>query len=318
MADVFTGASADVAGGQLTNQVITAYNRSAFFALRAGLVFDQLFNVKPGNLTSPGSPVKWVKWTEMTAVTAALNEITDPDAVALADSLITVTPAEYGNVVKVSTQIRQNDFLLSFMPDISNLLNYNMVDSLDGLARTAANASGTAVTTDGGLATALTSTDIITADLIRQQAAALRKASAAPVAGNSFAAIIHPDVAYDLKSETGDGSWVVPSSYTDTGVNQIFNDEIGTFGGFRFMESPRALLAADGGATTTDIYTTYFVGANAYAKVDSISPHIVAGPVVDALMRTQPLGWYAYQGWGGFESAASRRLISASSIGANV
>lgn len=317
MPDVFVGASTDVSTGQLTNQVLTAYNRSAFFALRAGLVFDQLFNVKPGNLTSPGSPVKWLKWTEMTPVTTALNEITDPSAVALADSLVTVTPAEYGNVVKVSTQIRQNDFLLSFMPDIANLLNYNMVDSLDGLARTAADAAGTEVIADGTTEGALVATDVITADLVRQQRATLAGSSVAPIAGNAYAAIIHPDVAYDLKTETGDGSWVVPSSYTDRGVDQIFNDEIGTFGGFRFMESPRAKVTTDGGNLTVDTYRTYFVGADAYAKVDSISPHIVAGPVVDALMRTQPLGWYAYQGWGEFRSESSLVLVSASSIGAN-
>ena len=60
MADVVTGASADVGGGQLTNQVITAYDRNAYFALREETVFDPMFTVKPGSIlfTKPGSAVQ--------------------------------------------------------------------------------------------------------------------------------------------------------------------------------------------------------------------------------------------------------------------
>jgi hypothetical protein len=57
MADIFTGGSSAAGSGQLTNQVLTAYQRSAYFALRSQVVFDQFAKVKPGDLTSPGNPV---------------------------------------------------------------------------------------------------------------------------------------------------------------------------------------------------------------------------------------------------------------------
>lgn len=315
MADVFTGASTDAAGGQLANQVLTAYDRVAWFQLRSNVVFDQLFNVKPGNLSTPGSPVTWRLWDEMAPATTPLNEITSPDSVGFADSAISVTPAEYGNVVKVTLRIKNDNYLIGFESDIANLLGYNMVDTIDTLARTAADASGTEVTVAASEG-ATVAGDVITAALVRQQAAALASASVMPASGTNFAAIIHPDVAYDLKSETGDGAWVAPSQYVNPA--NIYNNEIGTFANFKFMESPRATLTPDGGSTTVDTYTTYFCGKDSLAKVDSISPHMVLGPVTDALMRVQPLGWHTYAGWGQFRVEAMRRLISASSIGANV
>lgn len=314
MADVFTGASTDAGAGQLANQVLTAYDRVAWFQLRSNVVFDQLFNVKPGNLTSPGSPVTWRLWSEMTAATTPLNEITSPDSVGFSDSAISVTPAEYGNVVKVTLRIKNDDYLIGFESDIANLLAYNMVDTIDTLAATATDASGTEVTVAASEG-ATVAGDVITAALVRQQAAALASDSVVPSSGTNFAAIIHPDVAYDLKSETGDGAWVAPAQYVNPA--NIYNNEIGTFANFKFMESPRAKLNPDGGSTTVDTYTTYFLGRDALAKVDSISPHMVMGPVTDALMRVQPLGWHTYAGWGEFRPLALRRLISASSIGAN-
>jgi N4-gp56 family major capsid protein len=133
--------------------------------------------------------------------------------------------------------------------------------------------------------------------------------------GSSYGAVIHPDVAYDLKQETGDGSWTAAAQYSD--ASRIWNDEIGTYAGVRFIESPRAKINADGGASAVDTYTTYFFGQEFLAKAESIAPHMVLGPVTDKLMRFQPLGWHLYAGWSVLRSSALRRLITASTIGSN-
>lgn len=314
MADVFTGATSAAGSGQLTNQVLTAYQRNAMFALREGVIFDQFAKVKPGNVTSPGNPVKFLFWDDMSAATTALTETVDVDAVGLSDSLITVTPAEYGNAVLLTIRLRTDDFLIGFDPDVSNLLNYNMVDTIDTLARTAIDAGGTEVTHTATAETDITASDDITVALVRQQRAALRKASVMTW-GSSYGAVIHPDVAYDLKQETGDGSWTAAAQYSD--VSRIWNDEIGTYAGVRFIESPRAKINADGGASAVDTYTTYFFGQEFLAKAESIAPHMVLGPVTDKLMRFQPLGWHLYAGWSVLRSSALRRLITASTIGSN-
>lgn len=316
MADVFTGATTAASTGQLSNQVLTAYQRSAFFALREGVVFDQFAKVKPGNVTSPGNPVKFLFWSDMSVATTALTETVDVDAVGLSDSLVTVTPAEYGNAVLLTIRIQADDFLVGFDADVANLLNYNLVDTIDTLARTAVD-GGSYVEYMGTVTSAIyvVGTDDLTVAIVRKKRAQLRAASVMPWDGTSYASIIHPDVAYDLKSETGDGSWTAAAQYSD--VSRVWNDEIGTFAGIRFVESPRALLTADGGSSTVDIYTTYFFGQEFLAKAESIPPHMVLGPVTDKLRRFQPLGWHAYVGWDTLREAALRRVVSASTIGSN-
>jgi N4-gp56 family major capsid protein len=122
-------------------------------------------------------------------------------------------------------------------------------------------------------------------------------------------------VGFDLKSETGDGSWTAASQYSE--VMRIWNDEIGLFANVRFIESPRARLQADAGTANVDVYSTYFFGRDYLAKAESIPPHMVLGPVTDKLNRFQPLGWHAYVGWDTFREAAIRIVKSASTIGSN-
>jgi N4-gp56 family major capsid protein len=316
MADVFTGATTAASTGQLSNQVLTAYQRSAFFALRSQVVFDQFAKVKPGDLTSPGNPVSFLFWSDMSLATTALTETVDVDAVALSDSQVTVTPAEYGDAVLLTIRIRTDDFLIGFDSDVANLINYGMVNTIDRLARTAIDAGGTEVIHPGATAEVdLIASDDLTVALVRQQRAKLTGASVMPWDGTSYAAVIHPDVAYDLKSETGDGSWTAAAQYS--GVERIWNDEIGTYAGLRFIESERAKISDGGGSGTVDSYTTYFFGQEFLAKAESIPAHIVLGPVTDKLMRFQPLGWHTYSGWGVLRSAALRRVLTASTIGAN-
>jgi len=316
MADVFTGGSSAAGSGQLSNQVLTAYQRSAFFALREGVIFDQFAKVKPGNLTSPGNPVSFLFWSDMSVATTALTETVDVDAVALGDSQVTVTPAEYGNAVLLTIRIQADDFLIGFDADVANLLNYNLVDTIDTLARTAADGGGQEVIHGSATAeTDLIASDDLTVALVRTQRAALRKASVMPWDASSYAGIIHPDVAYDLKSETGDGSWTAAAQYS--GVDRIWNDEIGTYAGIRFIESPRALVSDGGGSGTVDSYTTYFFGQEFLAKAESIPPHMVLGPVTDKLRRFQPLGWHTYVGYDTLRATALRRVLTASTIGAN-
>jgi N4-gp56 family major capsid protein len=147
-----------------------------------------------------------------------------------------------------------------------------------------------------------------------------------PTFNGLYMGFIHPDVSYDLRSETGAAAWRDPHVYVDT--DMIYNGEIGAFEGVRFVETPRAPLFADasdgaGGAGNIDVYATLVMGRQALAKAHSIVdgngplPKIVRGPIVDTLERFQPVGWYWLGGYGRFREASLRRIESSSSIGAN-
>jgi len=310
MADAFSGVSA------LADQVIAAYDRSALFALRAEAVFDQFARVKPGNQTSPGSSVSFLFWGDLTAVTTALSETVDVDAVALSDSLVTVTPAEYGNAVLLTIRVRKNSFVLGFDSDVANIVGYNQVDSLESIAEIAIRAGATTVTQDGGASASLTAGDVVTMNNIRAQVSALRNAKVRPWTGSSYAVVMNPDVSYDIMAGTGDGSWA--AFHQRQNPTEFLIGEVGAAAGAILVESPRAYIDVDGGASAVDNYYSYFFGQESFAKAETIPPHIVPGPVTDKLMRFMPLGWHFYLGYKVLRATALRALISASSIGTNV
>lgn len=316
MADAIISATSAGSGAvALTNQILTAYDQRAMFALREDVAFDQFSKFKPGNLTSPGTPVKVIFWSELAVSTTPLNEVVDVEAKSLSDSFVTITPAEYGNAVILTIRVRTDTFVIGFDADVANILSWNMVQTLEALARDAYDAAGTETVLGAGTEGQVVATDVLTANLVRREHARLRSASVRPIAGKNYAAVVSPDVAYDLKSETGDAAWLSPHIYVDT--MPVYANELGTFGGFRFIETPRVKLNEDGGNANVDTYSSYFLGAEAMAKVESIPPHMVLGNMTDKLKRLQPLGWHFYLGYGALRSAAIRRIISASSIGDN-
>ncbi len=309
MADAFTTTSV------LSNQVLTAYQRNALFALRARPVFDQLAKVKPGNVTSPGDSVTFTFWSDLTAATTALSETVDPDAVALSDSQVTVTPNEYGNAVLLTLKMQADTMLVGFDPDVANLVAYNMADSIDTLARSALDSGGTATFQGQTAETAIVATDILSSTSVRTRVANLRGADVPGILGDHYVGIADPDVLFDLMEETGDGAWIGPHQYVDPAA--IYNGEVGTFAGVKFLSSTRGLVNTDGGSGTVDTYTVYFLGWEALAKAEPVPGHIVIGPVTDKLMRFRPVGWHTYAGWSVLRSASVRRHLVASSIGSN-
>ena len=309
MPDQYSGTSA------LADQVKSAYDRNAMFALRAGGVFDQFARVKPGNVTSPGDSVSFLFWADLAPATAALAETVDVDAVALSDSLVTITPQEYGNAILTTVRVKTNTYLVSFDADASNIVNYNMVDSLERIAEAAIRSGATSTAINASGEASNTAGDVLTLNRLRQEVATLRKNNVAPINGDSYVAILHPDVSFDLMTATASTDW---AAFAQRQAGQEWRaGQIAQAAGLSFIESSRAFIDADGGNSNVDNYSTYVFGQDALGKAESIAPHIVPGPITDKLMRFRPLGWHAYLGYKVIRQAAMREVVSASSLGAN-
>lgn len=305
----------ETSSSTLSAQIAAAYDTTARFALREVPIFDQFASVKAGSLTNPGTPVTFHVWTDLAVVTTALNEVTDVTPVQLGSATKTVTPKEQGMTTVTTAKLRTDTMLPAFNSDQANIVAFNMALTVDTLARMALD--GTTEESYVGQATeaAITASNILTADVVRQEHANIVTANVMPF-GSDYIWVAHPHAAYDLKSETGDGAWIGPAQYVNT--EKVFNNEVGKFGGFKFIESTRALLTADAGASAVDTYRNYLIGQEALAKAVSIPVGIVPGPVIDYLKRLVPLGWYGYFGYDTFRDEAARVVISASSMGANV
>ena len=307
----------------------TAFDRIAYFALRSELLFDAVADVMPVAQAMPGSAVTFTIFNDLAEASSALTETSDVTAVAMGDSQVTVTLAEYGNAVSTTAKLRGTSFL-DVDAAAANVVGYNAGISVDGIIRDVL-AAGTNVVYGGGgtttpsSRTTIATEDIIEANDVRKVVAALRKDNAVSFNG-MYMGYIHPDVSYDLRRETGVASWRDPHVYSDPA--NIYNGEIGAFEGVRFIETPRAKLFADasdgaGGAGNIDVYCTHICGRQALAKAHSIVdgngpfPKVVRGPVTDTLMRFQPVGWYWLGGYARFREASLRRIEACSSIGAN-
>jgi N4-gp56 family major capsid protein len=307
-----------------------AFDRLAYFALRSELLFDAAADVMPTQQAMPGSSVTFTIFNDLAAATSPLSESVDVTAVAMSDSQVTVTLAEYGNAVVTTAKLRGTAFL-DVNTVAANVVGYNAGISIDSVVRDVL-AGGTNVIYGGGgsssTPTSRTTVEVedeIEANDIRKVTAQLRGANV-PTFNGLYMGFIHPDVSYDLRSETGVASWRDPHVYVDT--DMIYNGEIGAFEGVRFIETPRAKIfenASDGSGSTgnIDVYCTHIMGRQALAKAHSIVdgngplPRVVRGPVVDTLKRFQPIGWYWLGGYGRFREASLRRIESSSSIGAN-
>lgn len=252
MADAYTSTSSTSLGGTVGSAglVQKAYDRLVEFALRSQPMLRSVADKRPSPGTLPGSSISLQLYNDLTAATSTLSETVDPDAVALATpNQVVVTLNEYGNAV-VTTRKLQLFSLADVDPAVANIVAYNMADSIDKLVMTelrggtnvrySGNATSTA--TVGGSVDA--TVDTIKAADIRFAVAKLRAQNAVPRKGSLYWVGIHPEVAHDLRAETGGASWRNPHEYQSN--QEIWAGEIGQFEGAYFVESNRLYVTGDG------------------------------------------------------------------------
>jgi len=342
MANAYT----DTSGGSLgTSLVQTAYDRYVEFALRAVPLIRDVADKKPVQQAMPGSSVVFQIYTDLAAATAVLSEDVDPDAVALGNTTtVSVTLNEYGNA-SLATRKLELFSLSDVDPAIADIIAFNMADSLDinalstlvGGPNVIAEVGGSLVSTYAGTYTngttqsKVTSTDVIKSRDVRTAVAKLRANKAVPRQGEYYWCGIHPEVSFDLRSETGSGGWRDDHKYSETGAAEFWPGTIGTYEGAMFVESPRLFNAGDGTGSTgwtgtfgtsgftygtggTRVFRTLVAGKQALAEAVAEEPHVIFGPVVDKLMRFRPIGWYGVLGWQRYRDASLVRIESSSSI----
>jgi N4-gp56 family major capsid protein len=320
----------------LNEQDTTAFEQLAYFALRSTPMLEMVADVRSTNQSHPGTSVQFTFYDDLARQTSALTELDEVSAVALADSTVNVALAEYGNAVVTSAKLRGTAFL-NVDADAANIVGYNMADSIDAIVHDVIVGSADANQVHyAGNATSLTTIDAadnLDAGDIREVVAQLRRDSVMTFGGH-YVGMIHPDVSFDLRSDTAVTDIIQYQIRQDGGA--VRQGSIGMFGGVDFIETPRLGIGIDatagtwsnasdgaGSAGTVDVYPTMICGKQALAKAFSRAPGfgenpgIVQGPVTDILRRFQPIGWYHLVGYGRFREKAMVRIESSSSIGAN-
>lgn len=323
MSDVYTTVAS-------VDYVQTAYDRLAYPALRPELHFDRVADVRPTKQSMPGLTVQFTIQSDLPVASTALNESVDVAAVALSDSHLSVTLAEYGNAVITTAKLRGGAFV-DIDEIVANVVGFNGGVSIDSVARAVLEAGNNVNYSAGTTNVTPTSrATVTTADTFRgydvRVAAKTLVVNNVPRVNGSYWAFIHPEVAFDLQAETGIDGWLAPRVYGGASPAQddIWENELGTFAGCRFIETPRAPEFINAGSSSASgnysVFATLFGGRQAFAKAYSTvdgngaDPHIVPGPVTDHLRRFVPIGWYQLVGYSVFRQASLLRVESSSSI----
>lgn len=283
-------------GGWSTNTVKPAWDLLFYMALNAQPVCRQFVDVRPARPTQQGSSVTLQitqNYSEAT-VTAAktpLTEELDVDPVKLpATNSVTFTPNEYG-FANLRTLKVANRSMYPVDPEIARAVGDHCGKTVDELLQDRM-VTGSQVYY-GGSATStatVTAAMTLTSDLIRLGVTKLRANQAQPRDGVNFASVIHPNVSYDLRRETGSGGWRNPQEYGSS-QNRIWVGEIGQYEGVRFLENPRTRNKNDG-LSSAQVYRSFILGREALGEAVVVEPHVVIGPVTDRLERFRPVGWY--------------------------
>lgn len=316
MADAFVSTTT------LSNAVQASVDQYVRAELRHMPLLRNVADTRPVQVDKPGSSVALYTRGDLAVATTPLNELSDPDAVALPNpTSVTLTPNEYGNVTIASLKVKAQSFF-DVDPDQADAILWNMRDTLDVLVRDTLSAGTNVRYANAKTSTATTnSQDTIKSSDVRYIVAKLRGNAAPGKRGDLYWAGIHPDVSHDLRAETGAGSWQNAHQYAAPGV--FWPGEIGVYEGAFFVESARMKSAADGGdgsdaGTAADVvHRTIFAGKEALAEGVVVEPEVRVGIVPDKLNRFYPMGWYGFLGWTRFREKCLYRLESGSSISAN-
>lgn len=301
---------------EVDDSIVKEYEKFFLLALAAQGVADQFVSYRR---EIGAESISLPKYDQLALATTPLTEKEDIASVALSDSKVVFTPAEYGNAV---TTTKLANLQTAGMSDVAaaQMVGINAGRTLNRLGLLALDASTNIIYADGGVADAtITATDVMSPDLMGEVFNKLARESVEglPQAQGDYVMIAHDDVIHDLREGTAAGTWQDVHKYAIPG--QILKNEVGMFKGFRVIRDNLSTLNADAGAGgTVDVYTSYFLGFNALGKAMSQDVKQVFSGPFDKLGRFVNYGWHGVLKYGIVEPKAVWTVHSASSVGANV
>ena len=206
--------------------------------------------------TGNGKVVWWYGLTKTSPVGASLTEGADPTARSSASRRVSGTLTEYGNLVK-NSRLFMDTAIDGAREEIIKDLARDAAKVIDDTLITAAVGGGTVLF---GASTSHRSNIIeaTTATIkdVRKAVRLLQLSSVPPFADGFYVGLVHPDVAFDLQT---DSAWTDIVKYRDT-VKYDLKGEVGRIWGIRFVVAPTIPVLLNSGSASTDIYRTLIFG----------------------------------------------------------
>ena len=287
----------------MSAEMKTFYEKRLIDQAEPALVHDQFGDPYPIPANG-GKNIEFRKYDSLPKATTPLTEGVTPDGQTMNVSTVTAEVRQYGGWVPI-TDTLQLTAIDNNIVQATKIIASQAGRTLDTIVRDVL-AGGTNVIYapkigEGGAETAVTSratldaTCQLTSDLIARAATQLKAMNADPI-GTSFVGIIHPYVAYDLRR---DPDWIDVHKYAQP--DEIYNGEIGTLHGVRFVETSEAKIwKGTGCPADLAVFSTLILGAHAYGSTEIEGgglEHIVKqlGYGDDPLNQRASVGWKAHK-----------------------
>ena len=287
----------------MSAEMKTFYEKRLIDQAEPALVHDQFGDPYPIPANG-GKNIEFRKYDSLPKATTPLTEGVTPDGQTMNVSTVTAEVRQYGGWVPI-TDTLQLTAIDNNIVQATKIIASQAGRTLDTIVRDVL-AGGTNVIYapkigEGGVETAVTSratldaTCQLTSDLIARAATQLKAMNADPI-GTSFVGIIHPYVAYDLRR---DPDWIDVHKYAQP--DEIYNGEIGTLHGVRFVETSEAKIWKGTGCPEgLAVFSTLILGAHAYGSTEIEGgglEHIVKqlGYGDDPLNQRASVGWKAHK-----------------------
>ena len=287
----------------MSAEMKTFYEKRLIDQAEPALVHDQFGDPYPIPANG-GKNIELRKYDSLPKATTPLTEGVTPDGQTMNVSTVTAEVKQYGGWVPI-TDTLQLTAIDNNIVQATKIIASQAGRTLDTIVRDVL-AGGTNVIYapkigEGGAETPVTSrvtldaTCQLTSDLIARAATQLKAMNADPI-GTSFVGIIHPYVAYELRR---DPDWIDVHKYAQP--DEIYNGEIGTLHGVRFVETSEAKIWKGTGCPAgLAVFSTLILGAHAYGSTEIEGgglEHIVKqlGYGDDPLNQRASVGWKAHK-----------------------
>lgn len=289
---MYANANTNTTGdADLAPEMKTFYSDYLIDIAKPKLVHDQFGQKKPIPKGS-GKTIEFRKYDNLPKSLTPLTEGVTPDGKKMKVTTLSATVSQYGDYITLSdmyslTAIDDN------MVQATKLIGSQAGESLDTIVREILNAGTNVQYGDGdnaytsrGQLVGKNSTlaegdtfDYLTVAAVENVVNALKNGKAEKI-GDSYVAVIHPDVAKDLMR---DPDWRKPHEYVDT--ENIYAGEIGKVAGVRFVETTEAKIWT-AGLIGTRTSVTAGTGTPYAGGVLTVDETLTAGEQTDAVGKT--------------------------------
>lgn len=277
MTNAYTG-DAVSSTNDMSPELKTFYDTELLENARVEMFYAQ-FARKQRLPKNGGTTVEWRKFNTFDKATE-LKEGVIPTGQPFGSSRITGAIAQYGTYTTVTDKLElraYDDVILAATEEMGasaaatqeTLIRDALLVGTNVLYCNNVKADGTFVSTPTTCATmGASDTDgyaKLTPDMVNRAVTKLKK-DRVPKINGKYYAVIHPSVAYDLRSSD---EWIEAHKYAAT--SEIFNGEIGELHGVRFIEDSFAPVLKSTGyinKSSGATYATYFFGKDGFGIID--------------------------------------------------